>query len=300
MTLFLGTFKRKSGKQYYAITCPDGTILEKEENGEPISWLRSEQRFLSDLAIGEARIVKINGKWTVHFKQRQPAGYKPRSLITEYGTTSDGASDLKTLFNITNIFSNPKPTSLLDFLIKFKANRNIIILDFFAGSGTTGHAVMELNKQDGGNRKFILCTNNENGICRDVTYERIKTVITGKRKDGTTYGDPLSASLKYQKIEFIQTSEKAYYDYADELLLHIKELVELENAINFDGNPHLAILLTEDEVETFFADSNTPNCVKTIYLGHDIALTLSQQQQLADNNIGLKIIPEYYYKEQQA
>lgn len=50
-------------------------MLEKDENGEPISWLRSKSRFLSDLAAGEARIIKINGKWTVHFKQRQPNGY---------------------------------------------------------------------------------------------------------------------------------------------------------------------------------------------------------------------------------
>ncbi|MBT4937098.1 hypothetical protein HON22_04215, partial [Candidatus Peregrinibacteria bacterium] len=58
-------------------------------------------------------------------------------------------------------------------------NKNAIILDFFAGSGTTGHAVMELNKEDGGNRQCILCTNNENNICEEVTYERLKRVIKG-------------------------------------------------------------------------------------------------------------------------
>lgn len=95
---FWDTFKRKSGKQYYPIICPDGTILEKDENGEPISWLRSEKRFLSDLDEGEARIIKINGKWTVHFKQRQPKGYKPRSIMLDYGTTSNGATEVKNIF----------------------------------------------------------------------------------------------------------------------------------------------------------------------------------------------------------
>ena len=153
---FWDTFKRKSGKQYYPITCPDGTVLQYEENGEPISWLRSEARFLSDLKEGEARIIKVKGKWTVHFKQRQPEGYKPRSLVTEYGTTSSGADELKSIFNVTNKFNNPKPTTLINFLLRFCPNKCALVLDFFAGSGTTGQAVIDLNKQDGGKRKFIL------------------------------------------------------------------------------------------------------------------------------------------------
>ena len=59
-------------------------------------------------------------------------------------------------------FSNPKPISLIEYLLKISSSKNATILDFFTGSGTTGHAVMELNKEDGGNRQFILCTNNEN------------------------------------------------------------------------------------------------------------------------------------------
>lgn len=287
---FWDTFKRKSGKQYYAITCPDGTILEKEENGEPISWLRSEQRFLSDLALGEARIVKINGKWTVHFKQRQPAGYKPRSLVTEYGTTSDGASDLKTIFNITNIFSNPKPTTLLEFLVKFKADRDITVLDFFAGSGTTGHAVMKLNAEDGGNRRFILCTNNENNICRDVTYERIKRVID--KEDYT-------ASLKYYKVDYIPISDRLYYEYADELLCHIRELVELENGINFTGNAEIAIVLTEDELADFMANIDAYGKCRKLYMGHDLLPDEEQEKSLAEHGIEKNIIPDYYYRELQ-
>ena len=280
------TFKRKSGKQYYAITCPDGTTLEKEENGEPISWLRSEPRFLSDLAEDEARIVKINGKWTVHFKQRQPKGYKPRSLITEYGTTSDGASDLKGIFNVTNIFSNPKPVKLIEYLIKFISRKEINILDFFAGSGTTGHAVMKLNAEDGGNRKFILCTNNENNICRDVTYERIKRVI-----DKEEY----AASLKYYKVDYVPISNRLYYEYADELLKHIRELVELENGINFTDNTEIAIVLTEEELDGFITHIDE-KCQK-LYLGHDILMDAQQAQILKDKKITINIIPDYYYKE---
>jgi adenine-specific DNA-methyltransferase len=127
----------------------------------------------------------------------------------------------------------------------------------------------------------------------------LKTIITGKRKDGTTYGEPIDASLKYQKIEFVDTAEQIYYDYADQLLKRIKELVELENAINFDGNVELEILLTEDEVETFFTRVTKLDTVRTIYLGHDVSLTLEQQRIINNNNITVNVIPEYYYKEKQ-
>ena len=79
---FWDTFKRKSGKQYYPITCPDGIVLQYDEDGNPISWLRSRARFESDLKIGDIRIIRINEKWSVQFKQRIPKGKTPRSIFT--------------------------------------------------------------------------------------------------------------------------------------------------------------------------------------------------------------------------
>ena len=158
---FWDTFKRKSGKQYYPIKCPDGTILEKDEMGNPISWLRSEARFYEDLSKGEIRIIKINDKWSVQFKQRLPQGKKPRTIFLEesifenYGTTGDGSSEVLALFQ-KNLFSNPKPLALIKHILTFDAKDNDIVLDFFSGSATTAHAVMQLNAEDGGNRQFIM------------------------------------------------------------------------------------------------------------------------------------------------
>lgn len=155
------TFKRKSGKQYYPITCPDGTVLELDENGNPISWLRSEKRFKEDLAKGEIRIIKVGENWSVQFKQRLPKGKTPRSIyksgamLDENGTTSDGSSDLLRLFG-KDVFSNPKPVSLIKHLIGFGIGSEDLALDFFSGSGTLAHAIMELNAEDNGRRKFIL------------------------------------------------------------------------------------------------------------------------------------------------
>lgn len=75
--------------------------------------------------------------------------------------------------------SGKKPVKLLKQLINYHKGKDITVLDFFAGSGSTGHAVIEANKDDGGNRRFILCTNNEAGIAEQVTYPRISNVVNG-------------------------------------------------------------------------------------------------------------------------
>lgn len=179
-----------------------------------------------------------------------------------------------------------KPIRLIEQLIKWTNMKNSTILDFFAGSGTTGHAVMKLNAEDGGNRKFILCTNNENNICRDITYERIKRVIQKEK---------YKASLKYMKVGFIPITDKFYYEYANELLKYIKELVELENGINFNANKELAIILTEEELDNFM--NNIPIECKTIYLGHDILPSQQQEEIFKNNKIKVNIIPDYYYRD---
>ena len=179
---------------------------------------------------------------------------KPTDYLIDVKTTS-AKTELKNIFNSKESpFSNPKNTGLLKLLITLKEDKSITVLDFFAGSGTTGHAVMKLNAEDGGNRKFILCTNNENDICRDVTYERIRRVIDK---------DNYSASLKYYKVDYIPISDRMYYEYADELLLRIRELVELENGVNFTGNEKIGIVLTEEELNEFISQlENKTECKK--------------------------------------
>ena len=210
-----------------------------------------------------------------------------RSIIS---LKSDGGIELEKYFDKKSVFAYPKSVELLRMLVDSITynNQDCTVLDFFAGSGTTGHAVMKLNAEDGGNRKFILCTNNENNICRDVTYERIKRVID---KEG------YAASLKYYKVEYVPISERLYYEYADELLKHIRELVELENGVNFTGNAEIAIVLTEEELDDFISQlENNTKCQK-LYLGHDVLMDAQQAQAIKDRKITVNIIPDYYYKE---
>ena len=184
--------------------------------------------------------------------------------------------------------SGKKPIKMIKQFIDYHLDNSATVLDFFAGSGSTGHALVNLNNQDGGKRKFILCTNNENNICRNVTYERLKNVIN---KEG-------NASLKYFKVDFVPISDKLYYEYADELLKHVKELVELENAINFNGNDKIAIILTEEELDGFA--NAIPETCKTVYLGHDVLTSETQEKIFKKNGITINVIPDYYYRDLEA
>lgn len=281
---------RYSDSLNFDIIGPDGLTykLEHKDPQKPnATWRWSKETIAAHY---EELVFKNGHVYTKNYEKQN--GQKPRSLLIDerFGRTRTGSTDLRKIVD-TSIFSYPKPISLLAFITTIASAPNSIILDFFAGSGTTGHAVMKLNAEDGGNRKFILCTNNENNICRDITYERIKRVIAK---------EDYKASLKYFKVGFIPISDKLYYEYADELLLHIRELVELENGINFNENNDLAILLTEDEVTEFISHTERLAACKKIYLGHDVLLTGEQERLIESFKIDMNIIPEYYYKDLEA
>lgn len=132
----------------YKIEAPDGTMLEGK-------WFRSEERFKKDLATGEVRFLKkSDGTWSVQFKQRMAEGKKVRSILGENEFKSN-PQDLESI-GLGGIFPFPKPLYLIHYLVQSLVNSDDIVLDFFSGSATTAHAVMQLNAEDGGNRKFIM------------------------------------------------------------------------------------------------------------------------------------------------
>jgi adenine-specific DNA-methyltransferase len=283
----------KNSPYYYAITTPSGKVYKRH-------WFVLKEEF--DKLQKDNRIsFPKNGDGVPRLKtfELEEKEYYMDSILRGFGTSSTAKDELGNILNDRELFDTPKPVKLSKEIIRSTSFDKSTILDFFAGSGTVGQAILELNKEiERSNRKFILCQHQDgNDICSNITYERIKTVITGKRKDDSKYSDGLGGSLKYQKIEYLLTGEQIYYDYADELLKHIRELVELENAINFDGNKDIAIILTENEAEKFFNDKTKYSKIKAVYLGHDISLNLEQQKIVSNNNITVNVIPEYYYEE---
>jgi adenine-specific DNA-methyltransferase len=121
----------------------------------------------------------------------------------EVGTNEAAGNELFEILG-KKIFSFPKPVSLIKYLISFIENKNIVVLDFFAGSGTTAQAVLELNKKDGGNRQFIITTNNESEICNNVTYPRVSKIIQGYENTKKTEINGLGGNLKYFKTSFVE------------------------------------------------------------------------------------------------
>lgn len=219
---------------------------------------------------------------------------KPLSSIEfiESKYSNDNAKkDLVKIFEGSQ-FDYPKPIELLKMLFNIYDNKNAIILDFFAGSGTTGQAVVELNKEDGGNRKFILCTNNENKICERITYQRLIKVNYGTPKI-----EPNKFNLKYYKTEYIPRLNTEEENIQENLLLNIKNLIQLENGISIDDKK-IKIILTEEEIDKFSFNENELNECERIYISSDILLTLKQEKAFRENNIEVFIIPEYYFEEE--
>ncbi len=206
------------------------------------------------------------------------------------GMTQDGTKEITELFG-TKIFSFPKPVGLIKHLIGIATtrNNNAIVLDFFAGSGTTAQAVLELNAEDGGNRKFILCTNNENGICENVTHPRIKTVISGKREDESKYSDGLPANLYYYRTDFVSKDE----EYLSEALMeHIAEMIQLEHGVKLDGQNYIMIL-DDDEADALATHWDEYSAVKALYVSKNVLFTTEQNMMFRD--VEIHIIPDYYF-----
>lgn len=130
------------------LTAPDGTNIT-------INSQKSEETVLKGLRDGTVRFTKTANGWSLHHKVYMKEGQVLRSILTEYGNNRSSGQELANLFGKT-IFDYSKPSTLLKLLCQLNTKKDDIILDFFSGSATTAHAVMQLNAEDGGHRKFIM------------------------------------------------------------------------------------------------------------------------------------------------
>lgn len=174
---------------HHDIVCPDGSVL----SGKDYQWKCNKDTFEERKA--DDRIVfsqDKNGKWRVQYKiylyenkgqliydengKIIQKGIIPNAMLDNIASNSDGTKDLKALFpEQKKVFSYPKPVKLIKHLLKIVDNKNAIVLDFFAGSGTTAHATLDLNEEDGGNRLFVLVEQMD--YVETLTVERIKRAI---------------------------------------------------------------------------------------------------------------------------
>ena len=222
--LYLTSLKHTES-QSYPIELPDGSVAKPPDDIG--AWRFIEETYKEYLNNGLIIFKEVKNsplfledgrraRYNIYTKQYiSNDGTNPPTIFPEelVGQTRAARAELKRIFR-SDVFPYAKPCSLINYILKLVNKKgSIVVLDFFAGSGTTGQAVMELNKEDGGHRQFILVTNNEangqadageEGIAEKVTYPRIKTVITGIRPDGTKYSDGIPANLRYFKTDFVE------------------------------------------------------------------------------------------------
>ena len=208
-------------------------ILPLDSQGEKRVWRQTRPSFLRLVEKGEIICRKSRGKWTLYIKDRMPEGRKTKTIwsASKYDASAHGTMLLKGIFDGEKVFSYPKSIHAVKDTINLLTQRdsNDIVLDFFAGSGTTGHAVLELNEQDGGNRQFILVEQLEKHIA--VCKERLEKVIAQER---IVDRDFLSCELMPYNEVFMERIQSAEYS---EELFDILDEMSSESFLNWYINP---------------------------------------------------------------
>ena len=209
-------------------------ILPLDSNGKKRVWRKTPSSFLKHLEKSEIKISQNNkGDWKVQIIDRIKQGIRPKSVWVEskYDASSHGTKLLKELFDGKKLFSFPKSIHAVKDVIDLFTEKegDDIVLDFFAGSGTTAHAVLNLNEEDGGARQFILCEQMD--YAENITQERVKKVIE-KRKDG----DFIYCELMRYNQAFMERIQAA--KSTKELLIIWQEMAE-GSFLNWYVNPEM-------------------------------------------------------------
>ena len=299
----------RGGLQYsdsmnYGIEAPDGGIIYPNGRStfvndgwiwkwgqEKIKW-GIENKFLefvkSKKSEGSAYTIKYKVYQYVDNEGniREKAGRAYMNLIME-PINQVGNSEMKELFNNKTPFSNPKPTGLINYLLKTTKCEDSIILDFFAGSGTTLHATMQLNAEDGGHRQCILVTNDENNICEEVTYERNKRVIEGyttpkgEKVEGLT-----NNNLRYYKIDFKE--RKQSHQSNRELFHEMKDLLCIKEDIYQEQHQFGSLPLKgKERMIRYFAENGRE--LLMVYDTRVIPFIVKEIEKMSEKVLPLKI-----------
>ncbi len=341
---------RKNSPNYYSVTTPSGKTVTRE-------WFIPKEEYeklANDIVINPdgkevSRIYfAADGSGIPRIKrfENEEQEFYFDSIIDLLGTFSEAKEELIDIFGDRDIFDTPKPSKMIKELIRIATKKNSTILDFFAGSATTAQAVLELNEEDGGNRNFILCTNNEIdenltiqyleennyidkiertksgkiknssieysnytnfittdqfkeiekqddykelGISRRIAYTRIKNIIKGK--ESLKYPEGIKANLKYYVTNWIPRNPEDYL-LSNALLLHIKEMIELQNAFEIDNEKNV-LIFNKDDFKKYITNEKNYDKINKIWVNQNIIFTGEELQKLAKK--GFKYMPKEFF-----
>ena len=248
-----GSRREDSPSMWYPIKGPNGEdVYPIRNDGSEGRWRWGKTRLTKAVEDGEVIYEKRDDGTFVVYEKIRKNRLKNKQLISvlkDSYLNANGSEDLKSIFNtLMSQFDYAKPMELVKELLAFFPSDDIVVLDFFAGSGTAGHAVLELN-QDGGERQFILCQVNEkddknpNGIAYDTTTKRLKRIMTGSCYDGTNDfswlkdNEPYGGNLDVYEIDRIpnhMTADgKTPFEEIDETLYGKEKFKTLKEKIDW-------------------------------------------------------------------
>ena len=265
-----GSRREDAEGMYFPVSGPDGKeVYPIRNDGSEGRWRWGKKKMFKAVENDDLIFEKRSGGTYIVYEKVRVAGEReiahPSLLIDPKFSNATGTEELKAIFGGKSPFSYPKPTSLVKYLIGM-VDKNALVLDFFAGSGTTGHATLELNNEDGGNRRFILCTNNENDICTKVCYPRLEKVIKGYTDFDGSKIDGLGGNLRYFKTAFIDVDHvtsvsdeqriKLTYQTGEMIALKEDTFEEVEKndwwQIFTNGKKYTAIYFKEDKTKLYY------------------------------------------------
>lgn len=252
----------------YAIKNPNTGKVFMPPKGRCWRTTKKEfEKFLSEDRIVFGKTGKSKPQLKRYLYEAEGKGVTAKSIWDDVGTTTNGTQELEKILG-SKKFNNPKPVSLIKKILKLASLKNSVVLDFFAGSGTAGQAVMEMNKEDKGNRKFILCTNNEdnngngNKIAEDICYPRIRKVIKGYKTPDKETIKGTDGNLKYFKTDFVDgeptdRNKKKLVDKSTEMLclkedcFYVVKKAQDYKIFKSAQNRYLGIIYDDDGIEPF-------------------------------------------------
>ena len=228
------SLRRDRPTMYFPLEAPDGSeVFPTHENGEEARWAMGkdgvERHKAANTLIWKKRMRNEQEVWEPYTREFAPeVPTRPYPTIwSDLPTMRQAKAFLRDVFNTADLFDTPKPVELLVRLLEMTGQSNAIVIDSFAGSGTTAHAVLKLNSQDGGNRRFILCEMMD--YAETTTAERIRRVINGygegdKAVEGTggsfdfyTVGVPLFKDDKNLNEEVGSEAIRGYVAYTESI-----------------------------------------------------------------------------------
>lgn len=303
---FWDTFARPGLKNpiFYDIIAPDGTVMN-------YGWIHGKERFEQELKDGIVRIARKNdGSWSVQFKQYlNDNGKKPRSMTMDFGGSADGKQDVNSLFGDDKIFNYPKSVKFLKTIFKTISNKGIgknsdVILDFFSGSATTAHAVMQLNAEDGGNRKFIMVQLPEkcdekseafkagyDNIC-EIGKERIRRAGKKIKEENPLATQDLDIGFRVFKLDSSNMKDVYYKpeDYSQGFLESLEDNIKADRTpldllfqVMLDLGKPLSAKIEEREIagkRVFVVDDNDLVACFDSNVTEDVVKTIAQLKPL--------------------